>query len=136
MDINKSRLKRAWSVRVTALFILSLGLTGCMGWGDTFAPKHYISGDYFLMLGEPEDPNQVFLLSKGSSISIAGPMDQMGWNKDYIIFTDRNWPQPWSVIRVKDHQKFTITEKQRLADPSFRGIVIKKPSDAWNAKIR
>ena len=115
------------------LAILSLSADGCLGAADIFAAKHPISADYFLMQGESSE-NDVYLMSKGSSVSVAGPMHQLGWNQQYILFTDENWPHPWNVIRVKDHAKFTITDSQRLTDPAFKGIAIMSPSSAWNAK--
>ena len=107
-----------------------------MGWGDIFAPKHLVSGDYSLMQGESDSDREVYLMIKGKSVSVAGPLHQFGWNQQFIIFTDANWPNPRSVIRVKDHSKFTITEAQRLTDPAFKGITILSPHDAWNTKTR
>jgi hypothetical protein len=106
-----------------------------MGWGDMFAPKHSVSGDYYLMQGESAD-NEVYLMIKGKSVSETGPLHRFGWNEQYIVFTDANWPNPWNVIRVKEHSKFTITEAQRVTDPAFKGIVILSPQDAWNTKNR
>jgi hypothetical protein len=117
-----------------ALLVMCLPTEGCMGWGDVFAPKHVASGDYSLMHGEPDSDNDVYLMVKGKSVSVAGPLHQIGWNQQYVIFTDANWPNPWSVIRVKDHSKFTVTEAQRLTDPAFKGITILSPQDAWNTK--
>ena len=68
------------------------------------------------------------------STSVAGPLHKLGWNQQYIIFTDQNWPNPWSVIRVKDHSKFTISETQRLSDSAFTQISILSPQAAWDAK--
>ena len=111
-----------------------LSTEGCMGWGDMFAPKHLVSGDYSLMQGESDSNPDVYLMVKGSSTSVAGPLHKLGWNQQYIIFTDANWPNPWSVIRVKDHSKFTITETQRVSDSAFKGISIVSPQAAWDAK--
>jgi hypothetical protein len=106
-----------------------------MGWFDIFAPKHTLSGDFSLMQGESAE-SEIYLMSKGQSVSVAGPLHQLGWNQQYIIFTDANWPQPWNVIRVQDHAKFTITDVQRKTDPTFKGISIMSPTDAWNSKAR
>jgi hypothetical protein len=106
-----------------------------MGWGDMFAPKHTLTGNFELMQGESAK-TEFYLMSEGQPISVAGPLHQLGWNERYIIFTDDNWPNPWNVIRVKDHTKFTITEGQRTSDPSFKGISIMSPTDAWNSKKR
>jgi hypothetical protein len=106
-----------------------------MGWLDLLAPRHKTSGDFSLMQGEVADP-EIYLKSKGQSVSVAGPIHQIGWNDQYIVFTDANWPQPWNVIRVKDHTKFTITDAQRTTDPTFKVIPITSPTDAWNSKPR
>jgi hypothetical protein len=114
---------------ITSLFVRS----GLHGLGDMFAPKHAVSGDYLLMQGKSENM-EVYLMVKGQSVSVAGPLHDLGWNDQYIIFTDANWPQPWNVIRVKDHAKFTITDAQRTTNPIFKGIAILSPADAWNGK--
>lgn len=121
---------------VVMLLALSLPVMGCLGWGDMFAPKHYISSEYFLMQGESESSAGVYLMMKGRSISLAGPLHQVGWNQQYIIFTDENLPDPWNVIRVTDHTQFKITEIQRAADPAFKVISILSPSKAWELKTR
>jgi hypothetical protein len=90
-----------------------------MGWLDIFSPEHTLSGDFPLMQGESANI-EVYLMSKGQSVSVAGPLHQLGWNEQYIIFTDANWPKPWNVIRVKDHAKFIITDAQRTTDPGFK----------------
>jgi hypothetical protein len=104
-----------------------------MGWFDIFAPKHKLSGDFSLMQGESADI-EVYLMSKGQSVSVAGPLHQLGWNEQYIIYTDANSPQPWNVIQVKDHAEFKITDVQRTTNPAFKGISIMSPIVAWNSK--
>ena len=99
------------------------------------APEHKISGDFLLVQSESANV-EVYLMSNQQTVSVAGPLHQIGWNKQYIIFTDANWPKPWNVIRVKDHTKFTITDTQRTTDPAFNGILITSPTDAWNSKAR
>ena len=96
------------------------------------APEHKISGNFLLVQGE----SGIYLMSDWQTVNVAGPLHQIGWNKQYIIFTDANWPKPWNVIRVKDHTKFTITDTQRTTDPAFNGISIMSPTDAWNSKAR
>jgi hypothetical protein len=118
-----------------AIALLCLSAEGCMGWADIFAQKHTLIGDFGLMQGESAKM-EVYLMSKEQSVSVAGPLHQLGWNEQYIIFTDDNWPKPWNVIRVSDHARFTITDGQRTSDPSFKGISIMSPTDAWNSKKR
>lgn len=122
----------------TAVLSLSLGLafllTGCLGWGDMFAPRHTISGDYSLMQGEGGD--DIYLFVKGASVSVAGPLHQIGWNGEYIIFTDANWPTPWNVLRVADHHLFKISQQQLQTDNALKGIALLSPSAAWNKKSR
>ena len=94
------------------------------------SPEHKISGNFLLVQGE----SGVYLMSDWQTVNVAGPLHQIGWNKQYIIFTDANRPNPWNVIRVKDHTKFTITDTQQTTDPAFNGVVIMSPTDAWNTK--
>jgi hypothetical protein len=94
------------------------------------APDHKVSGNFLLVQGE----SGFYLMSDWQTVNVAGPLHQIGWNKQYIIFTDANWPKPWNVMRVKDHTKFTITDAQRTTDPAFNGISIMSPTDAWNSK--
>jgi hypothetical protein len=96
------------------------------------APERKIFGDFLLVQGE----SGVYLMSDWQTVNVAGPLHQIGWNKQYILFTDANWPKPWNVVRVKDHTKFAITDTQRTTDPAFNGIVIMSPTDAWNSKAR
>jgi hypothetical protein len=107
-----------------------------MGWGDIFAAKHRVAGDYFFMRGESGSADEVYLLVKGTSISVAGPLRRVGWNEQYIIFTDENWPTPWSVIEVSDRRKFTITDAQLGTEKAFKDIKMLSPADAWDAKKR
>ena len=112
--------------------LLALLLSGCLGWGDMFAPRHAMSGDYFLMQGEGGD--DVYLMVKGSSGSVAGPLHEIGWNSQYIIFTDANWPTPWNVIKVSSHQSFRVSDEQRRTDQRLNDIRLLSPSAAWRAK--
>ena len=45
-------------MRLAALFVLFVPLVGCLGWGDMFAPRRTVAGDYFLMeaFGTVSDP--------------------------------------------------------------------------------
>ena len=105
-----------------------------MGWGDIFAAKHHVSGDYFLMKDEDPSSDDLYLMNKDVSISIAGPLREIGWNAQYIIFTDAISPQPWNVINVASHRKLRISEQQRQADSVFKSISLLSPSAAWKVK--
>jgi hypothetical protein len=104
-----------WLARM-AVLLLCMSAEGCMGWFDIFAPRHRLPGDFSLMQGESSNI-EVYLMSKGQSVSVAGPLHQLGWSEQYIIFTDANWPKPWNVIRVKDHAKFTIATPRAHDQP-------------------
>jgi hypothetical protein len=65
-----------------ALSTLFLALAGCMGWGDIFAERREISGDYFLMQGEMNPNDEIYIFVKGNSGSIAGYIHQIGWNEE------------------------------------------------------
>jgi hypothetical protein len=115
-----------------AVMLILLPLAGCMGWGDVFSPKHSISGDYYLMQGE--DGEAVYLMVKGRSGSVTGPIHQIGWNGQYIVFTDDNWPNRWNVIQILNHQSYRVSEEQRRADQTLRSIALLSPKAAWKAK--
>ena len=66
-------VRRAGLIIAIALFLVP---TGCMGWGDMFAPTHRISGDYFLQQGEDPKGDEVYLFVKGASVSVAGRRSQ------------------------------------------------------------
>ncbi|MGB8521461.1 MAG: hypothetical protein WCD43_00715 [Candidatus Acidiferrales bacterium] len=115
--------------RVVAVLFLFVPLSGCMGWGDMFAPRRPIAGDYYLMQGEAAEA--LYLFVRGNQSSIAGPVHRIGWNHQYIIYTDDNKPTEWNVIAVKEHTPFTINDVQRAQDSRFQQIVILSWSDAW-----
>lgn len=94
-----------------------------------FAPKRPIAGDYFLMEGEASEG--LYLFVRGNDSSITGKLHRIGWNHQYIIYTDDNKPIEWNVIAEKGHNQFTITEIQRAQDSRFQQIVIVSPSEAW-----
>jgi hypothetical protein len=94
-----------------------------------FAPKRSIAGDYFLM-GDDALENFYLLVHPGHG-SIAGPLHRIGWNQQYIIYTDDNRPTEWNVIAVTEHTEFTITDIQRMQDSRFKQIPIGSATDAW-----
>jgi hypothetical protein len=119
----------------TGSSILSLALTGCLGWLDIFAEQHSLSGGYFLMQGE--DPGgSLFLMVKGQSVSVAGPIHEIGWSQRYILFTDDNWPTRWNAIDVPTHRVFKINEGERIGDGRFKGIEIVSAKDTWTSTKR
>jgi hypothetical protein len=115
---------------VVVLFLL-VPLIGCLGWGDMFGEKRHIAGDYFLMEGEQNSTDDLYLFTRNSAASVAGPLKRIGWNSQYIIFTDANWPVPWNVMDVNKHIRFTITEVQRTHDPKFQQIDVAFTSESW-----
>jgi hypothetical protein len=52
-------------------------------------------------------------------------------SKDFIIFNDRNWPVPWTVVDVKQQKTSTITEQQRAKDNQPGVISVLNPDRAW-----
>jgi hypothetical protein len=116
------------------LTLVSLALTGCLGWGAIFAEQRALSGDYSLIQGEGN--GSVYLMVKGRSGSVAGPLHEIGWSQRYIVFTDDNWPTRWSVMDVAAHQMFKLPDSQRMIDDRFKGIKIISPQDAWTAAKR
>jgi hypothetical protein len=100
-----------------------------------FAEQRSISGDYSLIHGE-DLRNSLYIVKKGQSVSVAGPLHNIGWNQTYVLFTDDNWPTRWNVIDVGTHQMRKITEPQREGDNSLKSINILTPTDAWAAAKR
>jgi hypothetical protein len=125
-DFGVKKLARR---QVVALFLLFVPLSGCIGWGDMFAPKRPIAGDYYLMQGEAAEA--LYLFVRGNQSSIAGPLHRIGWDRQHIIYTDDNKPTEWNVIAVKEHTQFTINDIQTTQDSRFQQIVILSWSDAW-----
>jgi hypothetical protein len=114
---------------VAVLFLLG-PLIGCLGWGDLFGEKLVIAGDYFLMEGERNTTDDLYLFPGDNTGSVAGPLNRVGWNKQYVILTAANCPE-WCVIAVREHKQFKITDIQRTQDPRFKQIVIGSASEAW-----
>jgi len=83
------------------------------------------------MEGEGNSPNDLYLLVHPQAISVAGPIHRIGWNQQYIIYTDDNKPTEWNVIEVNEHRQFTTTDIQRTQDSRFKQIAIGSPSEAW-----
>jgi hypothetical protein len=94
-----------------------------------FAPKRPIAGDYFLMQGDTAEG--LYLFVRGNNSSVTGELHRIGWNHEYIIYTDDNRPTEWNVIVVKDHNQLTINDIQRVQDPRFQKIVVHSRPEAW-----
>jgi hypothetical protein len=116
------------------VLFLVVPLAGCLGWGDMFAPRRPIAGDYFLMQGDTSEG--LYLFVRGNDSSITGELHRIGWNQQYIIYTDDNKPTEWNVIVVKEHSQFTIKDTQRAQDPSFQEIVVQSRPEAWEQAKR
>jgi hypothetical protein len=116
-------------MRTATVFLLCVALAGCIGWGDMFSPKRAIAGDYFLMEGET--PDRLYLFVRGKAGSVTGELCRIGWNRQYIIYTDENQSIKWNVIAVEGHEQFKINDIERAHDSRFREIAISSPSEAW-----
>src|SRR5271170_8033463 len=92
------------------VILFLLPLTGCLGWGDLFQEKRFIAGDYFLMESDLNTTDDLYLFVGDRSESVAGPLNRMGWNQRYIVFTDARFPTQWKVITVKEHSESNITD--------------------------
>jgi len=117
-------------MRAVGVVFVLLPLAGCMGLGDMFREKRFIAGDYFLMEGEADSTDDLYLFADDDTTSIAGPLDRIGWNQQYVVFTDID-PRQWDVINVKEHHRFKITDLQRTQDSRFQQIAIGSASEAW-----
>jgi hypothetical protein len=121
-------------MRIVLVFFLFVPLAGCLGWGDVFAPRRPIAGDYFLMQGDTSEG--LYLFVRGNDSSVTGELHRIGWNQQYIIYTDDNKPTEWNVIVVKEHSQFTINDGQRVQDSRLQQIVIHSRPEAWEQATR
>jgi hypothetical protein len=111
---GKSRHERAALNPLALLPIViaaSIPLAGCIGFGDLFAEKHSLAGDYYLMQREVS-PSDVYLFVGHESTSIAGPLHQNWVESGLHPFTNGNRLQAWNLINVNGHRITTITEAQ------------------------
>ena len=119
------------ALRVAGMLFLLVPLIGCLGWGDMFGEKPVIAGDYFLMEGEQNTTDDLYLFTGDNTVSVAGPLDRIGWNQQYIVFTDAKYPDQWNVIAVKEHSRLRITDNQRTQDSRFDHISVGSTAAAW-----
>ena len=98
-----------------------------------FREKHFITGDYFLMEGEMNSLQDLYLFEGNGSVSVAGPLYRIGWSEHYIIFAGVESPTTWHMIKVKDHTETKITEAQRVNDKELQRIPIYSAVEAWSA---
>jgi len=96
------------------VLLVFLPMTGCLGMGDLFQEKRFIAGNYFLMESDRDTTDDLYLFTDDNSVSIAGPLSRIGWNQQYIVFEDARFPTQWSVVAVKEHREFKITDAQRI----------------------
>ena len=105
--------------------------SGCLGAGDIFSETHHISGRYELAEGDAANPEEIWLFEKGSMTSLAGPLGSIGWNAQYVVFTERDAPVRWQVLDVSTGMRSVLSEEQRLRDPRLRSIAPLTPKTAW-----
>lgn len=111
-----------------ALWILTLILIGCIGWGDMFAPHRKIAGDYFLQ--KFEDGN-LFLMVDGESGSIAGPISEVGWTRDVIIVNSPEDNHRWMVIDLRGRKVFRGNKGDEVAGRLGSSVHLMSPAEAW-----
>jgi hypothetical protein len=133
-DDGKLRQPTAGSdskTRVMGVLLLLVPLSGCLGLGDLFREKPFIAGDYFLMEGERDTTDDLYLFNGDNPASVAGPLSRIGWNQQYIVFVDARFPTQWNVITVKEHSESKITDAQRTQDSRFQHILVRSSLEAW-----
>jgi hypothetical protein len=102
-----------------------------LGMGRYVCAQAAYCGLLFLMEGEEGITKDLYLLVHPKPNSVAGPLHRIGWNQQYILYTDDNRPTEWNVIAVKEHTTFAITDIQRMQDFRFKQIAIGSTSEAW-----
>jgi hypothetical protein len=129
---GKGKLRQQHSKNlVIGVLLVLLPLTGCLGCGDLFQEKRFIAGDYFLMESDRNTTDDLYLFTGDNTVSIAGPLNRIGWNQQYIVFVDARFPTQWNVITVKDHSESKITDAQRTQDARFQHIIVGSASEGW-----
>ena len=118
-------------MRAAGVVFVLLPLAGCMGLGDMFQEKRLLAGDYFLMEGEANSTDDLYLFVGDETGSLAGPLNRIGWNQQYVVFEDTKDPRQWDVINVKEHHRFKITDLERTQDSRFQQIAIGTAKEAW-----
>jgi hypothetical protein len=83
------------------------------------------------MEGEQNTTDDLYLFTGDNTVSVAGPLSRIGWNQQYIIFTDAKYPGQWNVTAVKEHSRLRITDNQRTQDSRFSHIAIGSTAAAW-----
>jgi hypothetical protein len=81
--------------------------------------------------GEQNSTDDLYLFTGDNTASVAGPLNRIGWNQQYIIFTSAKYPTQWNVITVKEHSGFKITDNERTQDSRFNHIAIGSTAEAW-----
>ena len=78
-----------------------------------------------------EGQGDLYLMVRDYSGSVAGPLYKIGWNEQYIIYTDANRPEPWNVIDVRNYTRVSISDALRTSSRRFQAIRIMEPAEAW-----
>jgi hypothetical protein len=60
------------------MFFVSVPLLGCLGWGDIFAPRRPIAGDYFLMEGDENTTKDLYLLIRHNPLALLVDSIELG----------------------------------------------------------
>lgn len=119
---------------VALVFVALLMMQGCVGWGDMFAEKRTVVGDYFLMTSEDGGPTKYFLFRKGKSGSITGPLDSIGWNQKYILVQEEDKRNSWAVFAL-DPQRSPIpadaVQRSQLQRDLISSIRVRSPAEVW-----
>lgn len=106
----------------------AIALSGCVGWGDMFQAHRVLSGGYFLQKFED---GQIYLMVRGESGDVAGPIDRIGWSSSFIVLSTTVSQRKWTIIDVKEHKMLRGGDRD-LAEPSLLKSIQPVPVDeAW-----
>jgi len=116
-----------------ALVMAAVLLQSCLGWGDMFAQKRTVVGDYFMMTGEGDEP-EYYLLRRGQSVSTAGPLRSIGWDQSFILTQDAANPGGWGVFAL-DAARYPVptnaAQRGELILRLKRTIRLRSPAEVW-----
>ena len=131
----RKRLQRLFEATAIILTLIApLMLQSCVGWGDMFAEKRTVVGEYFLMTSEDSGQSKYYLFEKGKSGSITGPLNSIGWNEKYILSQEEDKPDSWVIFAV-DSRRSPLpadpAQRNQLQRELISSIRLRSPAEVW-----
>jgi hypothetical protein len=103
-------------------------MAGCLGIGDAFAERRQIGGGYFLSKFED---GGIYLWKEDESGSVAGPIDKIAWNRDFIIINSSTATSKWMVIDINDRKTLVGREEEEVEKRLLSTLHLMDTQEAW-----